>query len=202
MSEFYVPGIKDRITKTSEGLETFKDGSGLDLLDNKEGCEELGIAKGTLLSGMYQDTYGNSFQIPQNMAGVEIDTDSDEFQAWYLAFTSFPPSAMFESQAKLNEILGRHFEDTNRTGRKKQGLLYAFELWRDIKIVLQSKLLVTKIKSKLLTNLGTEISKPIRSHQQFVHAREAIKGTISMVEMAFGLSFQAMIATCHDESAS
>jgi hypothetical protein len=48
-SEFYVPGIKDRITKTSEGLETFKDWSDLDLLNNKEGWEELGIAKGTLL---------------------------------------------------------------------------------------------------------------------------------------------------------
>ena len=83
------------------------------------------------------------------MASVEIDTDSDEFQAWYLAFTSssFPPSALLESQAKLDEILGRHFEDTNRTGRKKQGPLYAVEQWRDIKIVLQNKL--TKIKSKL-----------------------------------------------------
>ena len=123
------------------------------------------------------------------MAGVEIDTDSDEFKAWYLAFTSFPPSAMLESQAKLNEILGRHFEDTNRTGRKKQGPLYAVERWRDIKIVLQNKL--TKIKSKLRTNLATEISKPIRSHKQFVHTREAIESTTSMIEMAFGLSFQA-----------
>ena len=111
-----MPGIKDRITKTSEGLDTFKDWSDLDLLNNKEGWEELGIAKGTFLSGMYQDTYGNSFPIPQTMAGVEIDTDLDEFQEWYLAFTSFPPSA-------INEILGRHFEDTNRTGRKKQGPL-------------------------------------------------------------------------------
>jgi hypothetical protein len=51
-----VPGIRDRITKTSEGLDTFKDGSDLDLLNNKEGWEELGIAKGTLLSGMYQNT--------------------------------------------------------------------------------------------------------------------------------------------------
>jgi len=188
-SEFYVQGIKDAITKTSEGLDTFKDWSDLDLLNNKEGWEELGIAKGTLLSGMYQDTYGNSFPIPQTMAGVEIDTDSDEFQAWYLAFTSFPPSALLESQAKLNEILGRHFEDTNRTGRKKQGPLYAVERWRDIKIVLQNKL--TKIKSKLRTNLATEISKPIRSHKQFVHAREAIESTISMIKMTFGLSFQA-----------
>ncbi len=77
-----------------------------------------------------------------------------------MAFTSFPPSALLKSQAKLIEILGRHFEDTNRTGRKKQGPLYAVELWRDIKIVLQNKL--TKIKSKLRTNLATEISKPIR----------------------------------------
>ena len=50
-SEFYVPGIKDTITKTTEGLDTFKDWSDLDLLNNKEGREELGIAKGTLLSG-------------------------------------------------------------------------------------------------------------------------------------------------------
>jgi hypothetical protein len=120
-SEFYVQGIKDTIIKTSEGLDSFKDWSDLDLLNNKEGWEELGIVKGTLLSGMYQDTYGNSFLIPQTMAGVEIDTNSDEFQAWYLAFTSFPPSALLESQAKLNEILGRHFKDSNRTGRKKQG---------------------------------------------------------------------------------
>jgi hypothetical protein len=90
---------------------------------------------------------------------------------------------MLESQAKFNEILGRHFEDTNRTGRKKQGPLYAVERWRDIKIVLKNKL--TKTKSKLRTNLATEISKPIRSHKQFVHAREAIESTISMIEMAF-----------------
>ncbi len=91
--------------------------------------EELGIAKGTLLSGMYQDTHENSFQIIQleTMAGVEIDLYSDEFQAWYLMFTSFPSSALLESQAKLNEILGRHYEDTNRTGQKKQGPLYAVE---------------------------------------------------------------------------
>ncbi len=46
-SEFYVLGIKNRITKTSEGLDTFKDWS--DLVNNKEGWKELGIAKATLL---------------------------------------------------------------------------------------------------------------------------------------------------------
>ncbi len=50
-SEFYVPGIKDTNTKTSEGLDTFKDWSDLDLLNDKEGWEELGIAKGTLFIG-------------------------------------------------------------------------------------------------------------------------------------------------------
>ncbi len=39
-SEFYVLGIKDGITKTSEGgLDTFKDWSDLDLLNNKDGWE-------------------------------------------------------------------------------------------------------------------------------------------------------------------
>ncbi len=61
------------------------------------------------------------------MAGLEIDIDLDEFQAWYLTFTSSPPSARLESQANFSEILGRHFEDTNRAGRKKQGPLYAVE---------------------------------------------------------------------------
>jgi hypothetical protein len=41
------------------------------------------------------------------------------------------------------------------------------------------------------TNLATEISKPIRSHKQSVHAQEAIESAISMIEMAVGLSFQA-----------
>jgi hypothetical protein len=73
-SEFYVQGIRVRITKTSEGLDTFKDWSDLDLLDKTKGWEEIGIAKGTLLSGMYQVTHGSSFPIPQTMAGVEIET--------------------------------------------------------------------------------------------------------------------------------
>ncbi len=99
---------------------------------------------------------------------------------------------MLQSQAKLNEILSKYFEETKRTGRKRQGPQYAVECWRDIKVVLQNKL--TKIKYKLRTNLAAEISKPIRSHithKQFVHSREVIKSTISMIEMAFGLSCQA-----------
>ncbi len=51
-------------------------------------------------------------------------------------------------------------------------------------------ILLTKIKCKLQTNLAMEISKPIRSHKQFVHAQEAIESTISMIKMAFCLSFQ------------
>ncbi len=56
-------GIKDRISKTSKGLDTFKDWSDLDLVNNKAGWEDLRIAKGTLLSGLYQDAYRNSFRI-------------------------------------------------------------------------------------------------------------------------------------------
>ncbi len=88
-SEFYVQGIKDRISKTSECLNTFKDRSDLDLLNNTDGWENIRIVKGTLLQGVYKDAYINSFTILQTMACVEIDTDSDDYQALYLAFTSF-----------------------------------------------------------------------------------------------------------------
>jgi hypothetical protein len=94
VSEFYVPGIslKDRISKTFEELDTFKDWSDLDLLINKNGWEHLGISTGTLLSGVYEDAYGYTHPIQQTMADVENDTCPDEFQgiqAWYLVFNDF-----------------------------------------------------------------------------------------------------------------
>jgi hypothetical protein len=48
-------GTKDRISKTSKGLDTFKDWSDLDLLNNKDGWENRGIAKGTLFLGLHKD---------------------------------------------------------------------------------------------------------------------------------------------------
>ncbi len=116
-SEFYVPGIRDRITKTSEGLDTFKDWSDLDLLSNKEGWEELGISKGTFLSGM----------------------------TWCsLHFHHL--QCLNHKQSSMR--LGRHFEDTNRTGWRKQGPLCAVERRRDIKIVLQNKLTKTRVQAE------------------------------------------------------
>ena len=45
---------------------------------------------------------GNFYPIPQTMAGVEIDYDSDESQAWFLAFSKFPPPAIFKGQHKIS----------------------------------------------------------------------------------------------------
>ena len=87
------------------------------------------------------------YPIPETMAGMEIDIDSDEFQAWYLAFSKFPPLAIFEGQHKISEILSKYFEDSNRSKRQKQSYYYATERWRDIKIALVNKLY--KIKSTL-----------------------------------------------------
>ena len=73
------------------------------------------------------DHMGNMYPIQQTMAGVEIDLDSDEFQAWYLAFSKFPPPAIFEDQHKISEILSKYFEDSNRSKRQKQSYYYATE---------------------------------------------------------------------------
>ncbi len=71
--EFYVPGIKDTITKTSEGLDTFKDWSDLHLLNNKEGWEEVGIAKGTLPKK--QDTRQGTHESPRSEKLMQVMYD-------------------------------------------------------------------------------------------------------------------------------
>ena len=45
------------------------------------------MINGNLISGVHYDYANNPYLIPQTMAGVEIDVDSDEFQEWYRAFT-------------------------------------------------------------------------------------------------------------------
>ena len=66
------------------------------------------------------DHMGNMYPIPQTMAGVEIDIDSDEFQEWYRSFSQFQPPAIFEGQHKISEVLSKYFEDSNRTKQQKQ----------------------------------------------------------------------------------
>ena len=134
------------------------------------------------------DHMGDMYPIPQTMAGVEIDIDSDEFQEWYRAFHLYPPPAIFVGQHKISEILSMHFEEPNRSKRQKQSYYYATERWRDIKIALMNKLY--KIKSTLRSQLADEICKPITDHKSFVEIRHNIELLISMVEMAFGLPYK------------
>ena len=94
------------------------------------------------------------------MAGVEIDVDSDEFQEWYRAFTTFPSQAISEAQHQINTTINnKYVEGGNRTTRQKQGYFYGTECWRDLKITLQNRL--SKVKSGLRSQLSEEISKPI-----------------------------------------
>ena len=87
------------------------------------------------------------------MAGVEIDIDADEYQAWYRVHTlsKFPPPAISEAQYKISETLSKYFEESNRTKQQKQSWYYATELWRDIKIALMNKPGKTKINSLIAT---------------------------------------------------
>ena len=42
------------------------------------------------------------------MAGVEIDVDSDEFQEWYRAFTTFPSQAISEAQRQIDTTICKY----------------------------------------------------------------------------------------------
>ena len=50
--------------------------------NTKQGWKSLGVINGNLISGDHYDYAGNAYPIPKTMAGVEIEVDSDEFQAW------------------------------------------------------------------------------------------------------------------------
>ncbi len=79
---------------------------------------------------------GNLYPIPQTMAGVEIDVDSDEFQDWYQSFTRFRLAAIFDTQNKISEIPNKYFEESSRANSQRHSCYYATKKWRDIKIVL------------------------------------------------------------------
>ena len=122
-SEFYVPnGNNDGIVLTTNGRPDIRGWADRDseLVNTKAGWVSLGIASSSLLSGERQDYMGNYFPIPQTMAGVDIDIDSDEYHAWYISCFKFPPPAIFEAQHTISEILSKYFEDSNRTKRQKQ----------------------------------------------------------------------------------
>ena len=132
-SEFYVPNIfRDRVAVTAKGYPDISTWSDLELVNTKAGWESLGIVSSSLLSGVRYDHLHNPYPIPQTMAGVEINVDSDEFQEWYNAFTRLPPAAIFDTHHKISEILNKHFEESNRVNRQKQSYYYATERWREI----------------------------------------------------------------------
>ena len=85
------------------------------------------MINGNLILGVLYDYAGNEYPIPQTMAGVEIDTDSDEFQEWYRAFTTFPSQAISEAHHQINTTIYKYVEGGNRTNRQKQGYYYGTE---------------------------------------------------------------------------
>ena len=125
-SEFYVPNMfNDLIVLTTNGYPNIQGWSDIELANTKVGWEFLGISSSSLLSGERMDHNGNYHQIPQTMAGIEIDLDSDEYQAWYISLSKFLPPAISEAQHKISETLSKYFEESNRTKRQKQSCYYA-----------------------------------------------------------------------------
>ena len=145
----------------------------------------MGVINGNLISGDHYYYAGSAYPIPQTMAGIEIEVDSDEFQEWYKAFTTFPSQAIPEAQYQINAVINKYIEGGNRTNRQKQSYFYATERYRDLKIILQNRL--SKVKSGLRSQLSEEIAKPIYNNMTFIEACNNIETLVSMVEMAYGL---------------
>ena len=81
-----------------------------EIVNTKAGLESLGVINGNLISGDHYDYAGIAYPIPQTMAGVEINVDSDEFQEWYRAFTTFPAQAISEAQHQISTTINKYVE--------------------------------------------------------------------------------------------
>ena len=89
-ADFYTPNQFSDTTVLKNGCPWMRDWHDHDLVNTKKWWESLGVINGNLISGDHYDYAGNAYPIPQTMAGIEVEVDSDEFQAWYREFTTFP----------------------------------------------------------------------------------------------------------------
>ncbi len=62
------------------------------------------------------------------MAGIEIEVDSEEFQAWYTAFATFPSQAISEAQYQINAVINQYIEG----GKKDQSPEAELFLWHRV----------------------------------------------------------------------
>lgn len=78
------------------------------LVNNKSGWDALGVVSSSLLLGTHYGHMGTEYLILQTVAGVEIDIDCVELQAWYQTFTKFHSPEILEAQHKISEILNKY----------------------------------------------------------------------------------------------
>ena len=81
-----------------------------ELVNTKPGWESLGVINENLISVVHCNYVVNAYPIPQTMASVEIDVDSDAYQEWYRAFTTFPSQAILEAQHQINTTISKYVE--------------------------------------------------------------------------------------------
>ncbi len=81
-TDFYAHNQFSNKIVLKNGCPWMSDWPNHELVGNKPGWETVGVINGNLILGSYQDYAGNDYLIPQAMAGVDIDVDSDEFQEW------------------------------------------------------------------------------------------------------------------------
>ena len=109
-ADFYTPNQFTDTIVLRNGSPWMRGWPDHELANTKAGGESVGVINGNLISGDHYDYARNAYPIPQTMAGVEIDVDSDEFQEWYRAFTTFPSQAISEAQHQINTTISKCVE--------------------------------------------------------------------------------------------
>lgn len=101
----YIPQASDNINITSKGFPSLKKFTALELTNNKEYWESMGLKRGVLPSYTYFDPAANrEVGVPMMINGIEIDTSDQEVIRKYQLLSSFPASLMHETLDMIETI--------------------------------------------------------------------------------------------------
>ncbi len=105
-ADFFTPNLFSDTIVLEKGCPEMLDWPEHDLVNTKQGWEILGVINGNLISGDHYYYAGHAYLIPQTMAGIDIELDSEEFQEWYYGeFTTFPSQAISEALYQINAVI-------------------------------------------------------------------------------------------------
>ena len=178
----YIPQPSDNIFMTSKGFPSLKKFTALELTNNKEYWESMGLKRGMLPNYTFFDPAANrEVGVPMTINGIEIDTTDPGVIRKYQLLSSYPPSLMHESLDMIETIFNKYFDDSDRP-RRNPNILEILHRIQRVMIALQN--LLFEEKQRIQENIKSLTSKICTNRREMLTTKEGLILNIAMLELA------------------